>query len=279
MRGVDDERKSRWVIAFLMSLLWAPLLLSQSASTGALTGTVKDSSGAVIPNTTVTAVNLDTGQTRTTMTGTDGTYKFSLLPPGNYRVRFEGAGFSTLEFPSATVSVTETAVLDGVLRVGTQTQSVTVESDVETIQTTNSALGTIATAKTVTEIPLNTRNYTNLLAFSTGVSGNVSNATTLGKGATNMAVNGATTGQNTYSQDGVTVNNYDSVGGVSEGQQFGSFAMPNPDSIAEFKIQTSSYDAGYGRNPGANVNVVTKSGTNSFHGDVYEFFRNTVSQC
>ena len=268
--------KNSWLVVFLVSVLWVPSLLSQSASTGALAGTVKDSSGAVIPNATVTAISVDTGQMRTTMTGADGAYKFSLLPPGNYQVKAEAAGFGTVEIPSATVSVTETAVLDVALQVGTQTQSVTVQGEVETLQTTSSALGSVATARTVTEIPLNTRNYTNLLAFSTGVSGNVSNATTLGKGATNMAVNGATTGQNTYSQDGVTVNNYDSVGGVSEGQQFGSFAMPNPDSIAEFKIQTSSYDAGYGRNPGANVNVVTKSGTNNFHGDVYEFFRNTA---
>jgi Carboxypeptidase regulatory-like domain len=238
--------KNSWLVVFLVSVLWVPSLLSQSASTGALAGTVKDSSGAVIPNATVTAISVDTGQMRTTMTGADGAYKFSLLPPGNYQVKAEAAGFGTVEIPSATVSVTETAVLDVALQVGTQTQSVTVQGEVETLQTTSSALGSVATARTVTEIPLNTRNYTNLLAFSTGVSGNVSNATTLGKGATNMAVNGATTGQNTYSQDGVTVNNYDSVGGVSEGQQFGSFAMPNPDSIAEFKIQTSSYDAGYG---------------------------------
>src|SRR6202022_16205 len=90
------------------------------------------------------------------------------------------------------------------------------------------------------------------------------------------AVNGGSTGQNTYLMDGIITNNWSGFGGTSEGVTTGTFAMPNPDSIAEFKIQTSSYDAGYGRNPGANVNVVTKSGTNNFHGDVYEFFRNTA---
>jgi hypothetical protein len=268
--------RKRCVLFFVLLALSVSSLMAQTASTGALTGTIKDPSGAVVPNATVTLTSLDTAQARTATTSAEGTYQFSQLQPGNYRIRIEAAGFKPLEISSVTVSVTETAVLDRNLEVGGQTQSVTVEGEVETIQTTSSALGTVATARTVTETPLNTRNYTNLLAFSTGVSGNVSNATTLGKGATNMAVNGATTGQNTYLQDGVTVNNYDSVGGVSEGQQFGSFAMPNPDAIAEFKIQTSSYDAGYGRNPGANVNVVTKSGTNNFHGDVYEFFRNTV---
>ena len=268
--------KSVCVLLFVVALLNSQSLGAQTAGTGALTGTIKDPSGAVIPNATVTATSLDTGAARTATTGADGTYKFNLLPPGNYKVRIEASGFKPVEVPSATVNVTETEVLDHNLEVGAQTQTVTVEGEVETIQTTSSALGTVASARTMTELPLNTRNYTNLLAMSTGVSANVSNATTIGKGATNMAVNGGTTGQNTYMMDGVTVNNATALGGVTEGTVPGTFAMPNPDAIAEFKIQTSSYDAGYGRNPGANVNVVTKSGTNNFHGSAFEFFRNTV---
>ena len=268
--------KSVCVLLFVVALLNSQSLGAQTAGTGALTGTIKDPSGAVIPNATVTATSLDTGAARTATTGADGTYKFNLLPPGNYKVRIEASGFKPVEVPSATVNVTETEVLDHNLEVGAQTQTVTVEGEVETIQTTSSALGTVASARTMTELPLNTRNYTNLLAMSTGVSANVSNATTIGKGATNMAVNGGTTGQNTYMMDGVTVNNATALGGVTEGTVPGTFAMPNPDAIAEFKIQTSSYDAGYGRNPGANVNVVTKSGTNNFHGSAFEFFRNNV---
>jgi hypothetical protein len=263
------------VLLFLVSLLSFQFVRAQTAGTGALTGTVKDPSGAVIPNATVTLTSIDTGQARTDMSGADGSYRFSLLPPGNYKVRIEASGFKPVEVPSVTVAVTETEVLDRNLEVGAQAQTVTVESEVVAVQTENSTLGTIASARTVTELPLNTRNYTNLLAMSTGVSANVSNATTIGKGATNMAVNGGATGQNTYLQDGVPVNNYMSLGGVTEGTLNGTFAMPNPDAISEFKIQTSSYDAGYGRNPGANVNVITRSGTNNFHGTVFEFFRNT----
>jgi Carboxypeptidase regulatory-like domain/TonB-dependent Receptor Plug Domain len=269
--------KRVWVVLlFVVHLISGTKLMAQTASTGALTGTITDPTGAVVTGATVTLTSVDTGQARTTMTMTDGTYQFTLLAPGNYRVRIEAPGFKPVEIPSATVSVTETAVLNRALEVGTQTQSVTVEGEVEAIQTTSSALGTVMNSATTTEIPLNTRNYTNLLSFSAGVAGNVSNATTLGTGATNMNVNGAASNQNTYAQDGVTINNWNGVTGVSEGQQFGAFAMPNPDAIAEFKIQTSSYDASFGRNPGANVNVVTKSGTNNFHGDVFEFFRNTV---
>src|ERR1700730_11123989 len=264
------------VLLFVIALLSLQSLRAQTAGTGALTGTVKDPSGAVVPNATVTITSLDTGSVRTTMTGADGSYKFNLLPTGNYRVRMEAAGFKPVEIPSASVNVTETEVLDRNLEVGAQSQTVRVEGEVLAIQTTSSALGTVADARTVTELPLNTRNYTNLLAMSTGVAANVSNATTIGKGATNMAVNGGSTGQNTYLMDGVVVNNWTALGGVTEGTLPGTFAMPNPDAISEFKIQTSSYDAGYGRNPGANVNVITRSGTNNFHGSVFEFFRNTA---
>ncbi len=259
-----------------LSMMLAPSLLAQTASTGALTGTVTDPSGAVIPNATVTIKNVDTGQTRTTMTIADGTYRFTLLPPGNYQIKIEAAGFKPVTIPSATVTVTETAVLDHSLEVGAQAQTITVEGEVEAIQTASSALGTVVNTQTVVALPLNTRNYTNLLAMSAGVASNVQNATTIGKGATNMYVNGASTGQNAYLLDGMAINDWEGYGGTSEGSQFGSFAMPNPDAIAEFKIQTSTYDAGYGRNPGANVNVITKSGTNNLHGSGFEFFRNTA---
>ena len=128
----------------------------------------------------------------------------------------------------------------------------------------------------MTELPLNTRNYTNLLAMSAGANSSVQNASQIGKGSSLVAVNGAGTGQNTYLQDGVAIDNWFSFNTGVEGASGKSFAIPPPDAIAEFKIQTSSYDAGYGRNPGANVNVVTRSGTNAFHGTGFEFFRNTA---
>jgi hypothetical protein len=265
-------------VLILVGLLaaFSPSLMAQTAGTGALTGTVTDSSGAVVPGATVTATSADTGQARTATTGADGVYTIGILPPGNYRVKFEAAGFKGVEIPSATVTVTETAVLDRTLEVGAQEQTVTVASEVETIQTASSALGTVATARTVTELPLSTRNYTNLLAMSSGANASVQDASLLGKGTTLIAVNGAGTAQNTFLQDGVVINNWFSFNTGVEGVSVGGFAIPNPDAISEFKIQTSTYDAGYGRNPGANVNVVTKSGGNDFHGNAFEFFRNTA---
>src|SRR6266852_4963223 len=131
-------RSAPKLIPFLAAMIIASSVMAQTGGTGALTGTVSDSSGAVVRDAKVTALSADTGQSRTATTGPDGTYTFNLLPPGNYRLRFEATGFKAVEIPAAKVNVTETAVLDTTLEVGVATQTVTVESSVETIQTTNS---------------------------------------------------------------------------------------------------------------------------------------------
>lgn len=246
----------------------------QTAATGALAGTVTDQTGAVVANAKVTATS-ETGQVRQGTTGSDGTYKFGLLAPGTYQVKFEASGFKAVEVPATKITVTETAVLDGHLEVGVQTQEVTVTTEVEAIQTSSSTLGTVLASREVTDIPLSTRNYTNLLSLSAGANASVNNATALGKGSQDIATNGSSTGQNNYQMDGVAINNFTGFGRTAETGFYGSFAVPPPDAIQEFKIQTSTYDASYGRNPGANVDVVTKSGTNEWHGAAFEFFRNT----
>src|SRR5438309_7351328 len=121
-RNFPFARRSFIALLILTGLLvaWNPSLMAQTAGTGALTGTVTDSSGAVIPNATVTATSVDTGQARTATTGADGSYTISLLPPSKYKVRFEASGFKPVEIPSATINVTETAVLDRTLEVGAQ---------------------------------------------------------------------------------------------------------------------------------------------------------------
>jgi Carboxypeptidase regulatory-like domain/TonB-dependent Receptor Plug Domain len=247
--------------------------LPQSATTGALQGTVTDPSGAVITGATVTATNLATGQSRDTTTDSSGSYKLSLLPPGNYSVKFSASGFKTVEVPSITVNVTETPVLNRSLEIGAQTQEVTVESTVETVQTQNATIGGLVSGTTVTDLPLSTRNYTQVIDLSPGVVANVATATAVGTGTQDINVNGSGSDQNTYLMDGVVVTNYGS-GGAAQSGSYAGIGIPNPDSIQEFKVQTSQYDAAYGQNPGANVNVVTKSGTNQFHGAIWEFNRN-----
>ena len=269
--------KGTWLRGIALGFLGVPLLtilLAQSAGTGGLTGTVTDSSGAVVPNATVTVTNQDTSQERTANTGGDGVYRLALLPPGTYKVKIVANGFKPVEISGITVSVTETPVLDRKLELGAQVEQVTVAENAETIQTATSTLGTVVGANTATSLPLNTRNYTNLLGLSAGANASVNNATGLGKGAMEIATNGSSVNQNNFQMDGAPITSFASNGNIGQGN-YPTFGIPNPDTIAEFKIQTSLYDAGYGRNPGANVNVITKSGTNSFHGTAFEFFRNT----
>ncbi|HXJ16554.1 MAG TPA: carboxypeptidase-like regulatory domain-containing protein, partial [Candidatus Polarisedimenticolia bacterium] len=260
------------VVAALLTV-GVPLLMAQTGSTGALTGTVTDPSGAVISGATVTATNVGTGQERTATTSATGAYKFALLPPGTYSVKFTASGFKTAEVPSIKVNVTETAVLNHSLEVGAQTQQVTVEATAVTIQTENATNGGLVSGAEVTGLPLVSRNYTQIVSLSPGVVANVTSASAVGNGTMDVAANGARQNQNNYSMDGSSVVNYLSGTGAQTGS-FPGIAIPNPDTIQEFKVQTSQYDAASGRNSGANVDVVTKTGTNEFHGDVWEFNRN-----
>ncbi|MGD0906169.1 MAG: carboxypeptidase-like regulatory domain-containing protein [Candidatus Acidiferrales bacterium] len=262
-------------VVFMFSMIAS--LSAQTSGTGGLSGTVTDPSGATIPNVAVTATNLGTGQARMSTSSADGTYKFGLLPPGNYRVQFEATGFQTVAVPSITINVTETAVLDRRLEVGSQSQEITVQGEAETtIQTSDATVGTVMAGTHIADLPLTSRNYTNLLGLSAGANVGVYDAANLGRGTQDIAVNGGATTQNNFQMDGVSINVASGSGsGVDNGGNPG-LAIANPDSIQEFKIQTSLFDAGYGRKPGANVNVVTKSGTNQFHGSAFEFFRNTA---
>jgi hypothetical protein len=275
--GSKSLLRSRLACAALLTLLLAacvPGLIAQSAGTSGLAGTITDPSGAAIPNVAVALTNNDTGQSRTATTGSDGAYKFTLLPPGSYKVHFTAVGFKTSEVTAVTLNVTEVPTLDRTLEVGQQSDQVTVEASAEILQTQSSTLGTTVGTKTVTALPLSNRNYTQILGLSSGVTANVNNATNFGKATQDFSVNGADPGQNNYQMDGVAINNIANGGSSNDGGIYAGIGIPNPDAIQEFKIQTSTYDASYGRNPGANVNVLTKSGSNAFHGGAWWFLRN-----
>ena len=270
---LGSQRAAVLLVAFACIL--SPALLAQSAGTAGLTGTVTDPSGAVVPAVTVTLTNTDTNQSRTTTTNEGGVYNFTLIPPGSYKVRFMASGFKPSEVPSVTLNVTETPVLDGKLEVGTASEQVVVEATAETLQTSSSTLGTTVSSATVTALPLANRNYTQILGLTAGASVGANNATAFGKATQDISTNGGDPGQNNFQMDGVAINNIANAGSSNDGGIYAGIGIPNPDSIQEFKIQTSTYDASYGRNPGANVNVITKSGSNAFHGSAFEFFRNS----
>src|SRR6266567_2077242 len=267
--------RSHLLIACLLGLAaGTPSIWAQSASTGALAGVVTDPTGAAVPNASVTVTSAATNQNRTVTTAGDGAYRVPLLEPGSYRVRFSAAGFKTSDVTAVTLDVTETTVLDRAMEVGSQSEQVTIEASVETVQTATSTLGTTVTGNAIISLPLATRNFTQVLGMSTGVAVDVSNGAGFGRGSQNMSVNGASPEKNNFQMDGVGINNAAGNNAAGDNNLYTGIAIPNPDAIQEFKIQTSTYDASFGRNPGANVNVVTKSGTNQMHGSLFEFFRN-----
>ncbi len=256
----------------LVLLVCAAALFAQTGGTGAITGIVTDPAGSVVPQADVKVTNIQTGETRTTVSNAGGSYLVSLLPPGVYRVEFSKSGFKLLSFPSVQVNVADTAALNARLEVGAVSEQVTVSSDAEQLQTASSALGRVTGERMVVELPLAVRNFTQIIGLNPGVASEVNNATDLGRGSggmSNFSTGGAATKDNNYQMDGVGTNDIQNSGSFS-----GGVAIPNPDTIQEFRVQTQQYDASYGRNGGANINVITKGGSNSLHGSLFEFFRN-----
>ncbi|MGH9682907.1 MAG: carboxypeptidase regulatory-like domain-containing protein [Candidatus Acidiferrales bacterium] len=246
--------------------------LAQTASTGAFNGTVTDPSGNVVPDVSVTATNVSTGEARTAVTQGNGSYLIPFLPPGAYRVEASHKDFKSAAFQNVQVHVTESATLDIRLEIGSVSETVTVQGTATQLQTTSSALGNVTDQRMVNDLPLVTRNYLQILGLSPGIDSNITDAATIGRGNSGIeySSSGNIENDNNYQMNGSQVNDL-----FGSGTTTGGIPVPNPDSIQEFKVQTGQYDASYGRNAGANVDVVTKSGTNEFHGDAWEYFRNT----
>jgi Carboxypeptidase regulatory-like domain len=265
-----------WLCSFAVmpARSWA-----QTANTGAVTGSVADATGAAVPSVQIEIASEATGERRTATSSTDGVYRVPLLPPGSYRIEASAKGFKLAVRPNVPVRVTETTSLDIKLEIGSISEVVTVQEEPQLTQTDSSALGRVTDEKSVKNLPLVSRNFTQIIGLSPGVSVGLTDAAQLGTGGGGVAsftnedlsVNGARNYDNNFQMDGVTANDQASIEGAAAG-----IAIPNPDSIAEFKVQTGQYDASYGRNAGANVEVVTKGGSNQFHGNVFEFFRNEV---
>jgi hypothetical protein len=267
--------KSRVVFVFLLPVIAAQVVCGQTSTTGAIRGTLTDSTGAVISGATVTVTSKATDQVRTVKSDSSGQYTVGLLPPEVYTISITAPGFKTEQPAPVTVVVTETARADAKMVLGSNTETVEVTSQAAALQVENATLGTVVDGATIREVPLTNRNYTQVLTMSAGVAGDVNNAASLGKGTQDVYVNGASSISNNFHMDGADINNFGS-GRAGDFVQQAGIAIPNPDSLQEFKIQTTNYDAGFGRDAGANVDVVTKTGSNSIHGSVWEFFRNDV---
>jgi hypothetical protein len=242
----------------------------QGGATGAISGTVQDPSGAYVANADVRVTNQETGVVeRSLKTESDGSFTAPLLPVGIYTVSVEAPGFASGKFTNIAVRVTETTRMIAKLSTQAVQQKIEVQAEVQTVDTTDATTGQAIEANTIRALPLATQNFQQLLTLSTGAQSELNAAAQLGRGNVRIQVNGQREDNNNYLLEGISVTDYN----VAE---LTNTPLPNPDVVQEFKVQTSLYDASQGRNGGGNINAILKSGTNSFHGDAYEFFRNTV---
>jgi len=263
---------SRSLAFCLLVILTSFDLFAQSASTGALTGTVFDPAGAVVPNATIILRNNGTRQTFTAVTDPSGIYRFALLPPGQYAVTVEAVGFAPIVLGEVVIQITEVRRIQ--IRLVVRGAKEVIEVKAPLLQTEDAALGRVIDRGTIVALPLVNRNYTQILGLTAGTNTDVVDATQLGAGSQEIRANGARSGDNNFMLNGVDANSYGANMTEATPNSGGGLAIPAPDTIQEFKVQNSLYDAQYGRGGGANVLLETRSGTAEFHGNAYYFGRN-----
>src|SRR5712672_1302970 len=247
---------------------------AQTANTGAIAGTVSDPSGALVPRAAVVINSQGTGEKRDLATDTVGNFSVQFLTPGNYDLTVRASGFEPFILTGVQVQITEVSKLKIQLALSGAREQVAVSAATSLLQTENATLGRVIDRTTIEALPLVNRNFTEILGLTAGTSTDIVDATQLGAGSQEIRANGARSGDNNFMLNGVDANSYSS--NMTEVTPFGGagIAIPAPDTIQEFKVQTSLYDAQYGRGAGANVNVETRSGTANLHGNAYYFGRN-----
>jgi hypothetical protein len=258
-------------LVFVSVLLGVSVIqvLAQGGATGAISGTVQDVTGAVVAGAQVQIINQGSGAAvRTVKTDANGGFSAQLLPVGVYTISVKSSGFAEETFSGVDVRITETTRVTAKLRPQTQQQKIEVQAEVQQVETSTATTGQVIEPETIRSLPLATQNFQQLLTLSTGAQGELNSSTQLGRGNVRIFVNGQREDNNNYLIEGISATDYN----VAE---LTTTPLPNPDVIEEFKVQTSLYDATQGRNGGGNINAILKSGTKTFHGDVYEFFRNT----
>ena len=263
---------------FLVFVLLAAVSVSAQTFRGTILGTVTDPSGAVVSGAKVTVKNTGTGLERTTTTSGDGSYSLPELPIGTYNVTVTQSGFQTFVATGVTVDVATERRVDASLKTGEITTKVEVSADqLPLVETTSNTLGGVLTAETVADIPVNGRDYTKLIFLNPGVSGSADQITDSPGSFGEFSMNGARGRSNNYLLDGTDMNDgYRNDPAINEAGVFGTPATILPiDAVAEVNV-LSNFEPEYGRNAGAVVNIVTKSGTNSIHGSAAEYFRNSA---
>ena len=268
MQASPARRRSALGLTFFALLVISvPLTLAQSTG-GRILGRITDPTGAVLSDVNVLVTNQATGAARTATSSSGGDYVFVEIVPGKYDVAFEHSGFKKNVLKDVLVEINQVVTLDSVLQLGTASEIVEVTSEAPLVETTSTQMGAVVNSRSVSQLPLNTRDTYQLLQLQPGVQSQTGSDLFYGSNnAGVVSVNGGRGRSNNFSVNGGDAND-----------QFANLpaVQPSPDSIEEFRVITNTFDAEYGRNSGAVVNVITKSGTNQLHGNFYEFFRNKV---
>jgi hypothetical protein len=257
--------------AAALVFLWLTAPIALADVTGRIAGTVKDPTGAVVPGAQVAVQEVQTGVKRSANTDLQGVYSFPSLPVGHYELTVRASGFKDFRQTGLNLDVNTALTVDIPLELGEATQEVTVNAAAVQVETANTQMGEVISGTKMTTVPLNGRSYTDLLALQPGVVpvtsgqyGALNVSGDLNPGV--LSVSGQRESANGFMVNG---------GDVKEGTYMGTAIVPNLDSIAEFRIITNNFDAEYGNFSGGQINAITKSGTNQFHGDAFDFLRNT----
>ncbi|MSO20878.1 MAG: hypothetical protein EXQ56_10540 [Acidobacteria bacterium] len=257
------------VVVFLLAALGTG---GAQVTLGTISGTVKDSTGAVIPDVNLTIRNLETGITRSAISDSAGRYTASQLGLGNYEITATNAGFQSVVRSGVELTVGRQAVVDFALQVGAVSEQVTVTGEAPLLETTNSTVADLVTEQQMRELPLNGRSFTDLTAIQPGAISDLGIPAGVFQGGGRIILNGARPQQSSYLLDGTDiVSPYSNVAPVSVMNQ-----TLGVDTIREFTVLQNNYGAQYGRAVGGVVNAVTRSGTNAIHGSVFEFLRNEM---
>jgi hypothetical protein len=262
------SRAARLITWVLFAALFLTSLATAQVSTGTIAGAVRDTSGAVVPRATVTLKSVRTNVSRTETSSNSGDFSFPQLDFGEYDLSVEAQGFAVWQQSSIRLHVAETLTVNPTLSVGALSEKVTVTAPAFAVSTQSTEVGSLVTPQQMTEIPLNGRNFLQLLTLQPGMSASqqLDTRQTGALGVTAISAHGAPDNFNMFTVDGV--NNVSPDGGNI------LITYPTIDSIEEFRVQTSNYSPQYGQAAGAQITMVTKSGTNNFHGTLYEFLRN-----
>lgn len=270
------RKPNLWGLLFLLLSLAA--VCSAQSSTATLSGTAVDQSGAMVPGVSITVMNTSTGLLRQAMSNDDGYFTIPSLPPGPYIVKASREGFNLVEINDLVLHVGDQVALQIKLKVGTVAEKVTVEGGASLINTESPAVSTVVDRQFVGDLPLNGRSIQALIELTPGV---VLTTVSFGQGG-QFSVNGQRSTSNYFMVDGVGINlSVPTTGSLQQAGLAPGFSalggtnnLVSTDAIQEFRIQTSTFAAEYGRMPGAQVSIVTRSGTNQFHGALFEYFRN-----